>query len=208
MQVVISMKKLCFALILLLGSSIIPSFGQPTRRGGMVWDSDEGRYVVNHTIVAEAGYQYFVAPPDPLGFGLATLHLSVDYAAMSVRTGIGFSKNTFQFSPMGIIGMVPTILKSMMKSSDNDVAFFTGLLMIGASQWPIPINDKLEITFGVDVLKLTLYNEDFMPPMGAVNAGLSFYFTDQLFANLYYEYNRLYTIANIHTCGAKLGWLF
>lgn len=178
----------------------------PQRRGGMIYDYEEGEKYVNHTITLNSGWQMLFqhnGSGSPFQH-VWTFNAAIDYAAVSFRTGMKAGPDFFELNAIGLLTFIPSLFVDMGKAS-----WIWYLLGVGCMQWPFPICKWCEFSVGWDAPKLVFYGGRHPSGISAdVNGELNFYFTDNLYGCAYYECNFMTYYGIVHACGLKLGWLF
>ena len=215
------MKKLVlFIALALVGLSASAQYpGQPTFH-----DSYANYYIMG-------GYQYLNHPTGVYHVGTAQIEML--YSFWGTRIGLAVGPDYTSFSIFGLLMFAPKFMLESLKGEEAIVALPIMLTALSAGFLRFPLTDRLEITAGWDALKFTKLRNyaDVFYLTGSLNAGLTFFFNDNFFANAYYEFNHTHNSAiNIintigegiypqintvqpdvlkgHSFGVRIGWMF
>lgn len=201
----------------------LPSQAQPMMRGGMVWDHDLDKYVVNQTFLIDAGWQTLFIP-DNNNLHYVTFRATMDYAGMSIHANASFGKNFIQVSPIGLLPMMRNPFLQVLNNLSDDewqARLFWSLLGFSSIDAPITLGDRFDLTIGIDAFKmtwvkgktaelLTMPSDDkyHMFPGSDIYAGLSFYLTANIYVQPFYELNYFWGKRFYHSFSARIGWFF
>ena len=190
-------SRLVFALLFLFSS--YPLFSQPDIKYYERWIQIEGgynRFVFFNPRETPYGESEDIAPINAISL-YAESSLSYD-GGFGSRIGVTVGQDYWSFSPIGILTWIPKLFWSTYTGIENPYAqVLVGLLGLSALQFPIPVSEYGEITLGYDAFKFTKAKviSDSMYITGSLNASMSFYITDNLFFQAFYEFNHTHNFA-------------